>query len=405
MPSSFSDRIDPTRWEIDASGFLRMRTRVLSTGVMRYTRAELGEENIPPTIKDAVILLAVMPDSLGEPRAIRSLEGMPCTVQHPETIGVDDCDAQVGSIAGAPVVEGPYLCADMRITDSDTIAQIVSRQLVELSSGYVMEVVWENGEYDGSPFHGKQTKLRYEHVALLREGEGRAGPDVRVLNRQTIEAAKMPERTQIKIGNRSLFVANEQAQEIVNAVEEAEESTKKATTTAFNDQLTDISRQLQDALAAKQAADDVVAQLQGQLSEMKTQLETAMSPDAVEAKADAMNAEREEAATVMNAKNGLPPEIKKLSGHALRVAAINSVRVANKQAALTDAEQKDEPGVKGRWAVMVENAKAANGGKHITVTGAGVTTPGADTSTTTVKAQNAATDRFTKLYPEPKKAS
>jgi hypothetical protein len=405
MPSLYSDKLDPSRWEIDGSGFLRIRTRVLSSGVMAYSREEIGEANIPPEIKDNPILLVVMPDTLAEPRAIRSLEGMPITVQHAE-INVQNTEAQVGSVAGTPCVEGPYLCADMRITDVAAIAQVASRELVELSSAYQMEVLWERGEYDGAPFHGKQTKLRYEHVALLPQGEGRAGPDVRVLNRQTLlEDTTMADpvsKTLIKIGNRQFSVENAQAAEIANAVDEQVSEAKKTTSTAFNAQLEEIAGKLKEATDAKAAQDKIVADLQGQLAQMKEQLDAVSSPAAIEDKANAMNAERDEAATVMNSKT-LAPELKKLTGHALRVAVINSVRAVNKQPALTADELKDEPGIKGRYSVMVENAKATPGArKEVPVTGASTIKVENSNDGAAQKPVNYATERFSKLYPEPK---
>ncbi len=406
MPNLYKDNIDPSRWEIDGSGFLRIRTRVLSAGVMAYTREELGGAGIPPEVTDDIIMLVVMPDTVKEPRGIRSLEGMPITVMHAD-INVANTDAQVGSVAGAPTVEGPYLCADMRITDKDAIARIVSRELVELSSAYVMEVIWEPGEYDGAPFHGKQTKLRYDHVALLPQGQGRAGPDVKVLNRQPLEATDMADvtpKTLIKIGNRSFAVSNEQAQEIANAVDEVAADTKKTTSTAFNAQLEEIAAQLKEAMDAKATADAKVAELQGQIATMKEQLDAAGAPEAVEQKADALNAERDEAATVMNSKT-LAPELKKLSGHNLRVAVINSVRAASKLPALTEADLKDEATIRGRYAAMVENAKAgASTRKEVPVTGAGVVVQNSGDNVAAQPA-NYATERFSKLYPSAKPAA
>lgn len=398
MPNTYSSTIDPARWEIDASGFLRIRTRVLCAGIMSYARSEIGEENIPPDIKDDPILLCVMPDTLAEPHGIRSLEGMPITIMHAD-ISVQDTEDQVGCVAGAPSVEGPYLCADMRLTDAQAIAQVVSRELVELSSAYRMEVLWGRGEYDGAPFHGKQTKLRYDHVALLPSGHGRAGPDVRVLNQQPKGDKSMPAeatRTMVKIGNRSFAVANEDAKEIANAVDEVAEETKKTTSTAFNDQLEEIAAQLKEATDAKAAADAKVAELQGQLQEMRDQLDKAGAPEVIEEKAEAMNAEREEAAAIMNSKT-LAPEFKKLSGHKLRVAVINSVRATAKQTALTEAELKDEAAVRGRYAAMVENAKLSSG-KQTVVTGANVSVKNS-TDAPVAQPQTYAAERFAKLYP------
>lgn len=397
-----SYNLAPGAWEIDDNGFLRVKTRVMSAGIMRYTREELGAAVPPELAGETIIHLLVTPDTLAEPRAIRTLEGMPITAgAHAWQKADDNKQTQVGSIAGTPCIEGPYLVADMVVTDSNAVDAVTSRRLAELSAAYDMEIVWEPGEYDGQLYHGRQTRLRYNHTALLPPGKGRAGRDVRVLNHDKLKeeipmstGAQSPMTLVSLPGGVRVQVANEDATRVAEAVENAGEQAKKETATAFNEQVTDLSTQMQEAQTALVAAQDRVKELEGQLSEMKAQLDAAMSPQAVEEKAAEMQEEREAATAVMNCDT-LPDDMKGLRGHELRVAVVQKVRAQNSAAALSDDELKDEAGIRGRFSAMHEQAQAG-GSKRQTVTGASVVT-------TQAKAQNSAPgntaqDRLNKLY-------
>ena len=392
----------PGAWEVDDNGFLRIKTRVMAAGVMTYTREELGDA-VPPELAHMPYFdLLVTPDTLAEPYGIRTLEGMPITAgAHAWQEATTPSAAPVGSIAGTPTIEGPYLVSDIVVTHAAAVEAVTTRQLVELSAAYDMDIVWEPGEYDGRLYHGRQTKLRYNHTTLLPAGKGRAGRDVRVLNHD-----KPREEKPMSTGNENALtlvslpggvrvrVANEDATRVSEAVENAEEKGKTETATAFNSQLEDLSAQMKAAQEEKAAAEAKVAELQGQLEEMKGQLENAMSPEALEERAENMQKERDEATAVMNA-DSLPEEMKGLRGHDLRVAVVKHVRAHNKAPALSDDELKDEAGIRGRFSAMYEAAQLG-GGQRQTVTGASVVT-------TQASAQNSAPantsrDRLNKLY-------
>lgn len=342
-------------WEIDDNGFLRIKTRVLSAGVMAYARAELGE-SVPNDVVGDVIYLAVLPDTLAEPRAIRSLEGMPVTVGHTWQEPGDN-SSQVGSHAGTPIVEGPYLVVDMLLTDPAAIKRVMDRELVDLSSSYDMDILWGNGTYDGQPFHGVQTRLRYNHTALLPPGTGRAGRDVRVLNHKP-EVKPMSENniTLVSLPNSvRVRVHNEDAAKVAEAVDKAKEDGEKTAATAFNQTIETIKTELNAALEAKKAADAVVDELKAQINSLTEQIAEVSSPEAVEAKVEEISNERDDAAKIMNAKT-LPDDLRKLSGHALRAQVITRHRAANKMPELSADQIKDEAGVKARFQTLRELA-------------------------------------------------
>lgn len=392
--------LKPGAHELDDNGFLRVPLRILSVGVMSYTREELGRAVPAELTAEANILLLVSPEALSDPRAIRSLEGMPLTAGEHDWQDASSSTTQIGNIAGTPRVDGPYLVADGLITAKNAAQAVINRQLPEISAAYDMDIVWEPGEYGGERYHGRQTRLRYNHTTLLADGRGRAGRDVRVLNNDTTTNEEnnmsdpvMPAFTLVNLPNsHAVRVHNEDAKAVSEAVDNAASEAKESTATAFNEQVSGLAEQLKLANEEKAAAEAKVAELNGQIQQMQEQLTAAMDPATVESKAEELQGEREEAAQVMNCKT-IPDELKTMHGHALRAAVVSKVRAANSLPALTEDELKDEAGIRGRFAVMAETA-GATGARHV---------PG-HTAVTQSRAQNSGAAvphgkaRFDKLY-------
>lgn len=389
--------------EIDDNGFLRVPLRVLAVGIMTYTREELGD-GIPPELQgEQAIRLLVSPDALSDPRSIRSLEGMPLTAGSHNWQDPTSNATQVGNIAGTPRIDGPYLVADGLITDKDAAQAVINRKLPEISAAYDMDIIWEPGEYGGELYHGRQSRLRYNHTTLLPGGKGRGGSDVRVLNEDstTKEESAMttpsaPAFTLVNLpGARSVRVANEDAVAVSEAVENAATEAKDSTATAFNEQVSGLAEQLKVANEGKVGFETTIAELQGQLAELQEQLTAALDPSAVESRAGELQEEREEAAQVMNCAT-LSDDLKSLSGHALRAAVVTSVRAANSLPALTAEQLSDEGSIKGRWSVMVETSGQTDTRQKV---------PGHQIVQTHVRAKNSKAgtgnrnkDRLTQLY-------
>lgn len=316
-------------WEITSTGALRCRARVLAVGVMEYTDAELGE------LADGTGSggMLVSPDSLAEPRSMRSLEGAPVLMdQH---VWIEDAEAQasviVGYVVGAPVVELPYLLADLLITDRQAIDKIKNRQVSEVSSGYDADGVPDVGEYDGLRYVGRQTQIRYNHIALLPAGTGRGGHDVRILNtkpqqppQHKPQEAVMADPIRVRLRNgKTIQVMNE---DDAKAVEEIEQKAENADAGASK--LEGLMAELETIRADKEKADAEFARVTGELQAIKEQLEAAMSAETIESAAQEMVNEREEATQVLNCQ-ALPDELKKLSGNALRAEVVKRVRAQN----------------------------------------------------------------------------
>jgi hypothetical protein len=70
----------------------------------------------------------------------------------------------------ASIEDGQFLRCSLVIQDAEAISRIEAGELVEISAGYACDVGPD----------GEQTNVRYNHIALLPRGEGRAGSDVSI---------------------------------------------------------------------------------------------------------------------------------------------------------------------------------------------------------------------------------
>lgn len=179
-----SEAFRPSQYEKTEDGFLRVTARVLAERVMPYGAAELS--SLPEHLQsEPIINMVVTRDTMSTGDALRTLEG--AQVVAPEHIWVtpDNAGVSKGHAAGAARIDGPYTVIDLVITDPDTIAKIEAGEIGEISAGYQAESVFEDGDFDGQPYQAKQTQLRYNHIAIIPYGEGRAGQDVRIINSST----------------------------------------------------------------------------------------------------------------------------------------------------------------------------------------------------------------------------
>lgn len=158
--------------KLDQNGYLVASARATRTGVFVYhhpdgsTTRELRH-----------------PDDVFRPDSIKSLKNRPITHGHPPEGKVNSKNTKrlaVGMAIDTPRRDDIYLDTDIQITDEDVIKRILDdeKPLRGLSCGYEADVIKEDGTYQGEEYDHRQTKIKYNHIALVNRG--RAGPQVRL---------------------------------------------------------------------------------------------------------------------------------------------------------------------------------------------------------------------------------
>lgn len=384
-------QIQNNTWRLDPdTGFLRCTAAILCSGVMNYTRAELHGADIPEGL-GSTIRLYVPYDELASPESMATLEGMPAVVGHVWQVAgaMTDC----GNIAGAPVIQGECLMADILVTEPEAVRRVMlpegdPMRLQEISSAGDWVIIWEPGTApDGQAYDGYFVKLRYNHVALLPPGAGRAGASVRIINEKE---AKPMETTRMLYRGRAIRVQNEDVEKMEGIInEDAAAAASSITPEQLQGALDELAT-LKSEVGEKNAR---IAELEGMVQTYKDQLDAALAPAAIEAAAEEMAADLDEASAIMNAAGvTMTPEMRKLRGHSLRSRVVNSVRVKNGKPELTADELKDEGYVRGMYKAQADVAGHAR------------KVPGAEVVTTQINNSNQgpnmanAGDRMNRLY-------
>jgi len=76
--------------------------------------------------------------------------------------------------------DGDFVAGDLIIQDAKTAAEVESKKLSDISCGYRCKLDWQEGEWKGEHYDAIQRDIRYNHVAVLPPGKGRAGTDVSI---------------------------------------------------------------------------------------------------------------------------------------------------------------------------------------------------------------------------------
>jgi len=172
-----ADRYEVRESKIErvAGGGIRVPCRASRIGVLAYTLEDgsTRREYRPPEEVFAAESLATFRDA-------------PVTVQHPAEGEVDPStweSVSVGHVSGDGVPEEDrFVRVAVVVHDAETIAAVEGKEIVEVSSGYTAELDPTPGTSpDGEEYDAIQRGIRYNHLALLRPGQGRAGPEVRIL--------------------------------------------------------------------------------------------------------------------------------------------------------------------------------------------------------------------------------
>ena len=113
--------------------------------------------------------------------SLQTLGGAPVTVGHPGLVHADNWQrVSVGHVADTAKRDGDLVESRVRVQHSDAVKDVESKKLVELSCGYTCDVDHTPGDFGGEHYDAVQRNIRYNHVALLPPGGGRAGSEVKL---------------------------------------------------------------------------------------------------------------------------------------------------------------------------------------------------------------------------------
>jgi HK97 family phage prohead protease len=159
--------------------------------ISKFTRTQVGGIRVPARLTRTGILEYRLPDG-----KIRRELRLPEEVFHADSLAtlsgatVTDLDHHRGlldssnwkdaTLGHAEEVrrDGKYVVADLLINDARAIAAIEGGRLHDISCGYRCRLDMTSGVWEGQPYDAIQRGIRYNHVAVLPKGRGRAGEDV-----------------------------------------------------------------------------------------------------------------------------------------------------------------------------------------------------------------------------------
>jgi hypothetical protein len=156
-----------------AIGGLVARGNLTRTGVLTYK---------DPSMPTGVRRELRHPDDVFNSDSLDSLAHVPVTDDHPAGKVTTESwrDDAIGHIAGKPKRDGKFVAGELHINHGPAVDKAERGDLAELSCGYTCHYDATPGTYDGQAYDGRQTSIRYNHVAAGPVGWGRAGSEVRM---------------------------------------------------------------------------------------------------------------------------------------------------------------------------------------------------------------------------------
>jgi uncharacterized protein len=240
-------------WEITPQGYLKTTAKITKGGVLQYYGHEIG---LTDSRANKLVDVNRTIEELSKPDTLKSIDGMPITITHPDKKSVDATDWKnktVGHVQN-PRADGNYIVCDAYIQDASAIELLKNKDIRELSVGYESaDIQEENGK-----FYHKNIKVN--HVAIV--AEGRAGSDCRLNDSKPKTGANlMPKK------NKLLALIDSFRKRLNDA--EGELSKEE-----INKMIDELTKQLADVQGKEDEESKAKAdELQKQIDELKAKLE------------------------------------------------------------------------------------------------------------------------------------
>lgn len=167
--------------------FIRVSANVSRIGVMPYRQA--GNPKPRMELK--------LPEELFGERALSTFDSLPVTREHPSEIFVTKGNYKkflIGLTENcATKKDGFYLTSALTIFDATMIAEIYEKACTgivqDVSCGYYADVDETPGIWNGLKYDAVQRNIRFNHVAIVKEGRGGSSVSIILNSKDAPEGA------------------------------------------------------------------------------------------------------------------------------------------------------------------------------------------------------------------------
>lgn len=119
------------------------------------------------------------PEEVFREDSLATLRMAPLTIGHVAMVTPENySELAKGNVGESVRKDGDFVATDAYVNVGDALARIDAGELSEVSAGYQVDYDPTPGVWNGQRYDGVQRNIRYNHVALLPSGGGRAGRDV-----------------------------------------------------------------------------------------------------------------------------------------------------------------------------------------------------------------------------------
>lgn len=311
-------------WEILPQGYIRTIAKITKGTVLEYLGHEIGltDSRVNQTIKVNRTI-----EELSKAETLKSFEGMPLTITHPddkEVSAEDWKEKTVGHIQNVRV-DGNYIICDAYIQDKSAIELLKDKDIRELSVGYEPADIQERG---GKFYH---ENIRANHVAIV--AEGRAGSDCR------LQDSKQKRSVFAMKGIKGLL-----------AFIKGKKLNDEGGTELTAEEIQELIASLELALA-ESTDEEAKKELQAQIDDLKAQLEVGPTDADPEGSTDDVEALKAENAALKAENEALKKELEELKGSNETSSTMADAKAKFPKVNLTDAKSAKDI----RLAVLVDH--------------------------------------------------
>lgn len=168
------DAANSKRWVEESTGYMHVAdNRLTKATVDGYLGSEIMGGDDIGLESERVYQVYRPANELAQ--GLQTLSGVPILNDHPEEVVTAENfekykDWVIGSVGTDIRFEDPYVLGSLVFHDANAIDGIESEKKRQLSCGYVYVPALESGMFDGQPYEIKMTKIRFNHLALVKKG-------------------------------------------------------------------------------------------------------------------------------------------------------------------------------------------------------------------------------------------